>query len=100
MYDVHDTHAFRYLDGSAPDITITRRGHDPTSFSAIMLIELQVRLGTMLGAEPLPGIATHDCMCGCQEGGYAFLPQFASYLPTLLPTHTHTNAHTHAARRA
>mmetsp|Transcript_12373 Transcript_12373/g.30378 ORF Transcript_12373/g.30378 Transcript_12373/m.30378 type:complete len:591 (-) Transcript_12373:305-2077(-) len=40
-YSVEDTHARAYLDGSAPDITVTRVGRDVNSFNAVLLVELQ-----------------------------------------------------------
>lgn len=104
VYDVHNTHTLRYLDGSAPDITITRRGRDPTSFSSIMVFELQVRPGTMLGTEPLLGIAIHDCSAFAKGLGggrwlvYAFLPQFVSHFLNSLPTYIRTLTRTHAQR--
>jgi hypothetical protein len=42
LYKVHDTHKVRYLDGSAPDITVTQMGFDAGSFNAVMVVELQV----------------------------------------------------------
>lgn len=40
--DIHNTHANRYMEGFAPDLTIVRRTYPVTSLNAVMVIEAQV----------------------------------------------------------